>query len=269
MITFPNAKINLGLNVIEKRSDGFHNIESVFYPIPLYDALEIMLGNKTDEFTISGTKIEGDLNDNLILKTLNAVRKNYEVPILKIHLLKNIPTGAGLGGGSSDAAFFLNQLNEVFALNISVEERKNIVTQLGSDCAFFIENKPAFATKKGDALNEINVSLKNYLLVLIKPDIYVSTPSAYKSIKPLQQQIKISEIIKLPVHKWKEHLINDFEKPVFEMHPEIKKIKEKLYKEGALYASMSGSGSSVYGIFEGKKDLKNKFENCFYHAHFL
>jgi len=251
MIIFPNAKVNLGLNIISKRADGFHNIESVFFPVKVEDALEFVVSDKF-EINFSGLKIEGDANDNLIFKAYQLLKKDFDLPNLKIHLHKHIPTGAGLGGGSADAAFFLKSLNNYFNLKISEEKLLYYAAQLGSDCAFFILNKPCFANEKGENLIPIELNLGNKKMLIVHPAIHVNTAWAYSKIKPLQPIKSVKEIIQQPISTWKNELKNDFEIPVFEEFPVIEKIKNQLYENGASYASMSGSGSAVFGIFENE-----------------
>lgn len=268
MITFPNAKINIGLNIIEKRPDHFHNIESVFYPIQLRDALEVIQNlekSSTDiVFTSSGIEIPGNSQDNLCCKAYRLIRNDYNVPPVKIHLLKHIPIGAGLGGGSADAAFFIKLLNEQFELGISWGEMHHYARQLGSDCSFFISNKPVFAEKKGDTYESINLNLSNYFIALVYPNIHVNTSTAYSLVTPVKSTRSLEEdILNLPIEEWKHCIHNDFEKSVFTSHPQLKTIKEKLYQHGALYASMSGSGSSIYGLFKEPTNLKAQFENAF------
>ena len=251
MIIFPNAKVNFGLNIISKRADGFHNIESVFVPVEIKDALEF-IHSESLEFTTSGLTIPGNSNDNLILKAYKLIKSKYEIPFLKIHLHKVIPMGAGLGGGSADAAFFLNGLNNYFKLNIPENELLQFASQLGSDCAFFIKNNISLATEKGEILNPISLDLSSYKICIIHPGIHVNTAWAYSKIIPKSPQKSVSEILKQPIETWKNELINDFEKPVFENHPEIELLKNEFYKNGAIYASMSGSGSAVFGIFKNE-----------------
>jgi 4-diphosphocytidyl-2-C-methyl-D-erythritol kinase len=251
MIDFPNAKINLGLNIVSKRPDGYHNVETVFYPINLCDALEIVPAKKgKTTFTQTGMVIEGNSDNNLVVKALNLLKTQYKIPEIDIFLRKNIPFGAGLGGGSSDAAFMLKLLNEFANLHLSTQELEEFVGQLGADCAFFIQNKPVFAEGIGNVFTPIEFSLKGYYLLLIKPDIHVSTQEAYANIRPHQPEKSIQSIIKEPISSWKNQLINDFETNVFAKHPQIEEIKQELYNKGAIYASMSGSGSSVYSIFD-------------------
>lgn len=264
MICFPNAKINLGLHVTEKRPDGFHNLETVFYPVSLADVLEIV---KTDDerssFSASGLPVQGTAGDNLCLKTYHLLQKELNLPPVKIYLYKVIPMGAGLGGGSSDAAFTLQLLNKVFNLNISKNVLREYASRLGSDCAFFTENMPVFATGRGDILENIQLDISGYTIVIVKPDIHINTAFAYSLIKPCKPLIPLQEIISLPVDKWKYLLINDFEAPVFEKYPAIANIKTALYNQGAVYVSMSGSGSAVYGLFKSKPNISGKFPRCF------
>ncbi len=253
MIVFPNAKINLGLNITEKRPDGYHNLETVFYPVHIEDALEVVPLNKPDkEFKLQvfGTSIAGNPEDNLVVKAYYLLKERFNLPAISIFLQKNIPSGAGMGGGSSDGAFMLKLLNNKFSLNLSDDELEAFAAKLGADCPFFIKNKPTFATGTGNIFSEINVSLKGLYILIIKPEIFVSTRDAFSLIKPAFPEKNIKEIIQSPVEEWKDNLINDFEKSVFAQYPEIGEAKEKLYKAGAIYASMSGSGSSLYGIFK-------------------
>lgn len=264
MITFPNAKINLGLNITEKRPDGYHNLETIFYPINLQDALEVTRKeNATEEYSlhVSGTNIEGTQEDNLVIKAYRLLKKDYpQISPIDIHMYKHIPTGAGLGGGSSDAAYMIKLLNEKFSLGLETEQMETYASQLGADCAFFVRNQPVFATGIGNRFESIDLSLKGYHLVLVKPDISVSTREAYSEIKPQHPAISLKEIIGQPIESWKDSMTNDFEKNVFRNHPEIAAIKDKLYDLGAIYASMSGSGSSVYGIFkEPIENVEEKF----------
>ena len=262
MLTFPNAKINLGLNVISKRDDGFHNIETVFYPVPWMDVLEI-IEQGTLLFEYEGLEIPGDTINNLCLKAYKLVRKDHKIPHVHIYLYKNIPTGAGLGGGSSDAAFMLNLLHKKFELNLGdpdksagqVIQLKKYAAELGSDCAFFIENKPAFATGKGDELHPLELDLSGKYIVIIYPKIHIDTGWAYSQINPARPEVSVNEIVQLPPEQWQDKLFNDFEKPVFEKYPEIKNIKDQLINEGAVYSAMSGSGSAVYGIFDQNPDI--------------
>ena len=255
MITYPNAKINIGLNITERRPDGYHNIESVFYPINLQDAVEIKTieGEEPQggyKLKVSGTILDGTPDDNLVVKAYQLLRKDFNFPAQKIHLYKHIPVGAGLGGGSSDAAAIIKMLNEKFALGLTSELMQNYAVQIGADCPFFINNTPVFATGIGNIFTPIEFSLHGKTIILVKPDIFVSTRDAYALVKPSPAAIPLTEAIKQPISEWKQFITNDFEKSVFAKYPEIAAIKDKLYDMGALYASMSGSGSAVYGIFD-------------------
>ena len=267
MITYPNAKINLGLNIVEKRPDGYHNLETVFYPINLQDALEVNLLEGEEEFSlkVSGVPIEGEPENNLVVKAYRLLKKDYpEMPAIDIHMYKHIPTGAGLGGGSADAAFMIKLLNDKFKLNLSIEKMEEYAAILGADCAFFIQNKPVFATGIGNIFEPIQLSLKGYYLVLVKPDIFVSTKDAFANIIPMKPNHSLKEIIRMPVETWRATMKNDFEDSVFKKFPEIAAIKDKLYDMGAIYASMSGSGSSVFGIFREQVDhVDEVFNGCF------
>jgi len=252
MICFPNAKINLGLNIVSKRPDGYHNLETVFYPINLKDALEIT-PCKMDvpyRFQQLGIPILGDPDTNLVIKAYNLFAEHINIPSIEIRLLKTIPFGAGLGGGSSDAAFMLSLLNKTFSLGFSIKELSAMAAKIGADCPFFSYNKPAFATGIGDKLELIALDLSTYYFVLIKPDFSVPTKDAYSMITPCKPDLSLKKIVKRPITEWKTLMKNDFEVPVFKKYPEIQKIKQQLYDYGALYASMSGSGSSVYAFFK-------------------
>ncbi|MDR1594933.1 MAG: 4-(cytidine 5'-diphospho)-2-C-methyl-D-erythritol kinase [Prevotellaceae bacterium] len=250
MIAFPCAKINLGLNVISKRDDGYHNIETVFFPVTeLTDVLEIV---ESDEFsfTQTGIRVDSAVEDNLCVKAYRILEKDYGLPPVSIFLHKVIPPGAGLGGGSSDAAFTLTTLNRIFGLDIPNNRLKSYAAMLGSDCAFFIDNVPSKASGRGELLEPVEIDISGLHITLVTPDIHVSTKEAYANITPRIPEISITEIIKLPVEQWKDKLHNDFEKSIFPLHPTIAEIKEKMYKQGALYSSMSGSGASVFGLFD-------------------
>lgn len=252
MITFPNAKINLGLNIVKKRLDGYHDLETIFYPIPLSDALE---SNFTPnlvqtKLTLSGIPIEAAGESNLIMHAYHLLADKYNLPMIDIHLQKNIPTGAGLGGGSADATFMLLLLNKQFKLGLTSSILKEYATQLGADCAFFTENKPVFATGIGNEMKPVSLSLKGYYLLLVKPDIFISTQTAFSKIIPKEPSIHLNELILQPLETWKNSVHNDFEISIFPTYPRLKVIKEQLYAQGAIYASMSGSGSTIYGIFK-------------------
>lgn len=256
MITFPNAKINLGLDVVEKRPDGYHNLETVFYPIPLYDILEITKSEDETSFTMHNAVFEGGDNDNLVVKAYNLLAQDFEMPKVTMSLYKNIPTGAGMGGGSSDAAFALKMLNTIADLNLSDEQLEEYAVRLGADCAFFIKNKPAYATGIGNILTPIDCDLAGYYMVVVKPDIHISTKEAYALVNPGYPQHALAEIIKKPVDEWTGLMKNDFEKSVFAKYPSVRDIKEVLYNLGAVYASMSGSGSAFFGIFKDECDIE-------------
>ncbi len=251
MIAFPNCKINLGLNILARMENGFHELETVFYPVNIHDALEILPAKILEtELTVTGLPT-GDPGNNICLKAYHLIRKDYpQLPELSIHLHKAIPLGAGLGGGSADGAAMLQLINKEFTLNISKDQLFGYAFMLGSDCPFFILNKPCLAAGRGEKLTPLPVSLSGYKLVIINPGIHLGTAEAYKNITPAIPRKRISEIISQPIATWKVELKNDFEKQIFEKYPSIKKIKEQLYEEGAIYASMSGSGSTVYGIFK-------------------
>lgn len=265
MLLYPNAKINLGLNVTEKRPDGYHTIETVFYPIGLCDVLEVEPSETCTDYSFSsgGIEIGGDPEDNLIVKAYHLLRSEYEFPAVDISLVKQIPFGAGLGGGSSDAAFMLRALNELFELRITPSKLEKLAAKLGADCPVFIRNKPVYATGIGNEFTAIDLSLKDKFLVLVKPDIHVSTPEAYSLVVPQKPEFSLLDNIGRPLNEWKNLLKNDFEQSVFTKYPEIARIKEDLYEMGAVYASMSGSGSSVFGIFENEPAPATLFENCF------
>lgn len=256
MIVFPNAKINIGLNIVSKRTDGYHNLETVFYPIKTHDALEVVLSEEM-AFMSSGINIPGDAANNLCLKAYALMKRDFDLPPVKIHLHKNIPIGAGLGGGSADCGFFIKVLNEICNLNLSSEHLKNYARKLGADCAFFIDNKPVFAFDKGDQFEDLQLDLSAYYLVLIMPPVHVSTAEAYGGVQPKPAELDLKSALKLPVEEWKNQIKNDFERSVFQYHPEISSVKEALYQSGALYAAMSGSGASVFGLFSKKPDLQH------------
>ncbi|MDR1090569.1 MAG: 4-(cytidine 5'-diphospho)-2-C-methyl-D-erythritol kinase [Prevotella sp.] len=266
MICFPNAKINLGLNIVSRRNDGYHNLETIFYPIPVKDALEITVKKEqdADTFIEAGIRVDSSPESNLAMKALKLMRENYDFPFVEVYLLKKIPFGAGLGGGSADASFMLKLINKTFGSGATDEELASLAVRLGADCPFFIYNRPMFATGIGEIFEPVDFSLKGYSLVLIKPDIHVSTKDAFSLIKPTSPNISLKEIIKKPVQEWKGVMINDFEKSVFEKCLAIGSIKESLYRKGALYASMTGSGSSVFGIFDKYPEIDDiEYEGCY------
>lgn len=261
MISFPNAKINLGLKVVSKREDGYHNLDTVFFPIPFYDILEIIpnagVGVPEVSFTTSGKKISGDESSNLCIKAYKLLKKDFpNIKPISLHLHKNIPMGAGMGGGSADGAFMIKMLNEKFMLGLDEESMKSYALQLGSDCPFFVCNKPSHATGRGEILSEIKCDLSNKTILIVNPGIHVSTAEAFGKIKISENSISTAEIVQQPIETWNGLLENDFEKTVFNHHPQIKEIKETMYNLGALYASMTGSGSTVYGIFNQPIDAE-------------
>ncbi|HVZ97172.1 MAG TPA: 4-(cytidine 5'-diphospho)-2-C-methyl-D-erythritol kinase [Chitinophagaceae bacterium] len=265
MIAFPNCKINLGLHVLRKREDGYHDLETCFLPVKLQDAAEIVPSQDVTHFTATGT-FSGNDADNLCLKAYHLLKADFpQITAISMHLHKVIPAGAGLGGGSADAACTLQLLNKIFELKISLEQLSVYALQLGSDCPFFLINKTSVATGRGEILKEINVPLKDYRIALVNPGIHISTGIAFKNIRPAIPGKAIRQIINQPIETWRDELKNDFEKFVFERYPLVKKIKEDLYHDGALYASMSGSGSTVYGIFEKNKDINYKPQSNFYY----
>jgi 4-diphosphocytidyl-2-C-methyl-D-erythritol kinase len=260
MICFPNAKINIGLNITSKRSDGFHEIESIFYPIRnLQDALEIVENNENDniEFTSSGILIPGNNADNLCVKAYHLIKQICDVPPIKIHLHKHIPIGAGMGGGSADAAFFIQLINSKFNINLSYQQMFDVAITLGSDCAFFLNNKPCFVTGRGEILQPINLDLSNYKIVIVHPNIHISTKEAYSGVVPKKSEKYLLNDIQKPVEEWKDFICNDFENSIFEKYPQLHNIKQQLYAQGASYASMSGSGSTMFGLFKKQFNLEH------------
>lgn len=252
MVAFPNAKINLGLNITEKREDGFHNLETVFLPIDIQDVLEIVINESQKnhiDFTSSGLQIVGDISQNLCIRAYKLLQKNFDLPAVKMHLHKTIPMGAGLGGGSADGAFALKLINEKLELNIATQQLINYALQLGSDCPFFISNKTCFATSRGEILEPISLDLSAYQIVIINPQIHISTAWAFSKITPQKPTKSIKEIIEQPLTSWKNELHNDFEASVLAEQPAVRYIKDTLYNYGAVYASLTGTGSTVFGIF--------------------
>lgn len=255
MITYPNAKINLGLNVARKRDDGFHDIESVFYPIPWCDILEIVpekSGRGEVIFTSSGIDIPANGSANLCEQVYDLMHEEFDLKSVKIHLHKIVPIGAGLGGGSADAAFIAVMLNDMFELGCSHEKLEVIVSKVGSDCPFFIENKPAYVTGRGEILEPFDLDLSGYWIVLVNPNIHIGTKEAYSGIAPAEPHSSLKELLSKDVSEWKNGVKNDFEASIFPNHPEIEKLKSQLYANGAEYASMTGSGSTVFGLFENE-----------------
>lgn len=290
MILYPNCKINLGLNIVGKRGDGYHDIETVFLPIPLSDCLELNPATD-DSFVIDGRQLDCSAQDNLVVRVLNMLRaEDMDIPPVSIRLTKNIPSGAGLGGGSTDAAFMIKGLNELFSLNLTDAQMAARVGRLGADCPVFIANKPVFAEGKGDVFSPLPVPfiqksycalpplgsalpptitlsipamLENYWLVLVKPNDFISTREAYASVTPRPSKVSLQEILSRPVKTWRGQMTNDFEESVFPTHPVVRGIRDQLYMLGATYAAMSGSGSTVYGLFRQQPLLGDVFAGCF------
>jgi 4-diphosphocytidyl-2-C-methyl-D-erythritol kinase len=267
MLFFPNAKINIGLHIVGKRQDGYHNIETVFCPIGLSDMLEfieipdMLLGHCS--LTITGTHVEGSIDDNLIVKAYRLIHQDFPLPAIQIHLHKIIPMGAGLGGGSSDAAFMIKYLNIKFNLKISDLELCNYASRLGSDCSFFVLNKPVFAVERGNVFRDIHSLPDNLNILVVHPGIHVSTPEAYAGVTPQKPAHSLTELITQPVTEWKDKIVNDFEKTVFQKYPLLETIKEQMYSLGSAYAAMSGSGSAIYGLFSGPVPETELFEEYY------
>lgn len=266
MIVFPNAKINLGLQVVRKRPDGYHDLETIFLPVPLRDALEVIASDTSHPhpvtLQVTGPVHPGPEADNICVKAWQLIKNDFpDLPPISIYLHKAIPTGAGMGGGSADGAFMLRLLNDKFQLGITDEKLAAYALQLGSDCPFFIRNQPCYATGRGEVMESVSISLRGYQLVLIHPGIHVSTATAFSRLTPRPSTKDLRQIVQQPVSAWREELVNDFEKTVFEAHPEIGAIKDQLYALGASYASMSGSGSTVYGLFEKGVAIPRDFRN--------
>jgi 4-diphosphocytidyl-2-C-methyl-D-erythritol kinase len=259
MVVFPNAKINIGLNILSRRPDGFHNLSSCFYPVGWADVLEI-LPSDTLSFQSTGLPIPGTPTNNLCLKAYHLLATHYALPPVSIHLLKTVPIGAGLGGGSADAAFCIKALDQFFSLGLSVQIQQAYARQLGSDCAFFIENRPMYCFNKGDEFEEISLSLAGKWIVLVYPGLHISTAEAYAGITPRQPSTDLRQLLTQPIKSWRNQVVNDFEDVLFVTYPQLQVYKQRLYDYGALYASMSGSGSSLYGIFTKRVDLSNNFE---------
>jgi 4-diphosphocytidyl-2-C-methyl-D-erythritol kinase len=259
MISFPHAKINLGLSIISKRPDGFHNLETIFYPLPLYDVLEIV-DSEVTRFLPAGLSIPGKSDDNLVMRAYRHMKKKYpKTGALDIHLYKAIPMGAGMGGGSADAAGIILMINRFFDLNISTAELHSIALELGSDCPFFTQSDPCFASGRGEILEPVSLDLTGYSFLLVHPEIHIDTAWAFSRIRPGKPIGDLKKSILQPVREWKNILFNDFEKPVFGSHPSLQKIKQDLYSAGALYASLTGSGSTIFGIFN-KPELPDSFK---------
>ena len=263
MINFPIAKINLGLNVVSKRDDGYHNLETVFYPVPIKDALEVFPmedGFPSDvrcDLKVTNLFIDGDEQKNLVVKAYNMIAQDYELPRVHVHLYKHIPTQAGMGGGSSNCAYMIRLLNEMFSLGMSDEKMIGYAARLGADCAFFIKAQPAYAEGIGEKLQPISIDLSGCKMLVVRPNIPVSTKEAFSLITPQVPKKNCLDIVRQPIETWKDELVNDFERSVFAIHPEIGRLKEMMYEQGAVYAAMSGSGSSVFGLFSDTPDEKS------------
>ena len=267
MIVFPNCKINLGLQVLRKRSDGYHDLQTVFYPISLHDALEVIESGNTTNLHVSGNVINTEPEENICIKAFNLLKKDFTtLPTIDIYLHKTIPSGAGLGGGSADGAFMLLLLNSKFNLKLSESDLLHYALQLGSDCPFFIKNVPSLATGRGEGLRSVTLTLSEYSIVLVNPGINVSTAWAFSQLRPEEDREELIEMIQLPLSQWKENVHNDFEEPIFRQYPEIKNVKESLYRKGAIYASMTGSGSTVYGLFEKQHKPDVDFPAHYFHV---
>lgn len=273
MLTFPCAKINLGLNITSKREDGYHNLETIFYPVPLTDALEVKLmhddfpSDEPCDLKITGNAVDCDEKNNLVVKAYTLLAQDFKLPRVHTHLVKRIPMQAGLGGGSADGAFMIRLLDERFRLNMGIAEMERYASRLGSDCAFFITTEPSFATGRGEVLEPVNIAeqnLQGYYISIVKPTIAVSTREAFKQIICRQPEHCCRDIVRQPVETWKTVLTNDFEEPAFKQHPELADIKQRLYDLGAVYAQMSGSGSAFFGLFRTvPQQLKSNFPDCY------
>ena len=273
MLTFPCAKINLGLNITSKREDGYHNLESIFYPVPLTDALEVKLmhddfpSDEPCDLKITGNAVDCDEKNNLVVKAYTLLAQDFKLPRVHTHLVKRIPMQAGLGGGSADGAFMIRLLDERFRLNMGIAEMERYASRLGSDCAFFITAEPSFGTGRGEVLEPVNIAeqnLQGYYIAIVKPAIAVSTREAFKQIICQQPEHCCRDIVRQPVETWETVLTNDFEEPAFKQHPELADIKQRLYDLGAVYAQMSGSGSAFFGLFRtDPQQLKNAFPACY------
>ena len=273
MLTFPCAKINLGLNITSKREDGYHNLETIFYPVPLTDALEVKLmhddfpSDEPCDLKITGNAVDCDEKNNLVVKAYTLLAQDFKLPRVHTHLVKRIPMQAGLGGGSADGAFMIRLLDERFRLNMGIAEMERYASRLGSDCAFFITTEPSFATGRGEVLEPVNIAeqnLQGYYISIVKPTIAVSTREAFKQIICRQPEHCCRDIVRQPVETWKTVLTNDFEEPAFKQHPELADIKQRLYDLGAVYAQMSGSGSAFFGLFRTEpQQLKSNFPDCY------
>jgi len=270
-ISFPIAKINLGLNVVEKRPDGYHNLQTVFYPVPIKDALEVQVMDEAFpsdydcDLKVTNITIEGDEQRNLVVRAYQLLKQDFPtLPRIHTHLWKGIPTQAGMGGGSSDCAYMMLLLNQQFQLGLTDKQLIEYAAKLGADCAFFILSRPCYAEGIGEKLQPIDLSLSGYHIAVVRPDIPVPTKEAFSRIHPHYPAQNCREIVMQPVDTWRDTLINDFEESVFALHPEIGNIKQRLYDMGATYAAMSGSGSALFGLFKKRPDsLSQAFPNMF------
>lgn len=265
MIFFPNAKINIGLYITDKRKDGYHNLETIFYPISLTDILEIRQDKRGQRiFNNTGIRLPGPVEQNLCYKAYQLVQHHYSIPEINFHLHKIIPYGSGLGGGSSDASFTLKALNQIFHLNLRNDVLKSMAEQLGSDCSFFIDNKPSFAWEKGNKTETIHLSIKGLYLLLVIPDIQIDTKTAYKGIKPDKREKSLKEVVlNEPIENWNERVTNDFESNLLREYPLLEKIKQRMQEMGAVFTSLSGSGAAIYGIFREKPKVDKKLAQHF------
>jgi len=256
VISFPNCKINLGLHVISKRADGYHDLETAFIPIPFEDCLEIERAEGESSLAVTGLPVDGPIENNLCWKAYQLLKEKFQLPAIDIRLHKQIPSGAGLGGGSSDAAFTLKLLNQKFRLSLSKDELLQLAAKLGSDCSFFIHNSPCIGRGRGEQLEELKLSQIHKLFgVLVVPPIHISSAWAFQQVNPQRPATSLERILSMPIERWRNELINDFEEPAFRFHAQLKTIKDQLYNLGAVYASMSGSGSAMYGLFEKLPDV--------------
>ncbi len=271
VIVRPCAKINLGLNIVSKRSDGYHNLETVFYPIGIFDEIRISQSSTKQQYPcevdVKGIKIEGDVRQYIIVKAYDLVAKTHNLPNIKVVLTKNIPVQAGLGGGSSDCAFMIKALNDIFSLGMSIHEMENMASSLGADCAFFIDPQPKFAEGIGDKFSPLELDLSGYSIVVVKPTVNIGTKEAFSHITPKVPEVCCKELVRQPIAMWKDNLVNDFEYSIIPQHPEIAEIKRIMYDNGALYSAMSGSGSAVFGIFTSvPENLETKFKGSIVHV---
>src|SRR5450432_1307821 len=262
MIGFPHAKLNLGLSIVSKRPDGFHNLETIFYPLPLHDVIE-MVSSAEDRFISTGLKVPDNEADNLVLRAYNLIKKKYpQISALEIHLHKAIPIGAGMGGGSSDAAKMIQLIDRFFGLDIPSGQLLAFALELGSDCPFFMQSAAAFASGRGEILEKVALNLTAYSFLLVHPETHINSAWAFSKIKATSPKYDLRECIQEPIQNWVKTLHNDFEQPVFDAYPQLQKIKNQLYDSGALYASMTGSGSTLYGIFNKSAFRKIEVENA-------